>query len=212
MGRTNRLTILLRLIYRFVPSWLFQYGSYYLYELRPQIANRPEFTPANQDLTCKIIRSNEEADELAATIDSDFRQRFAKARKGLDKGAIAFCVFTEREIASIGWVALNEEAKDSLCPLPLKVGFSNKEAFIGNLQTTPKYRRKHLAAHGALARLQFLKEKGTTVARFAVATGNVAAQGHVTKLGAETYARACYLKFLWWKSWKERPVSRASEC
>jgi len=51
---------------------------------------------------------------------SDFRRRFVMARRMLDKGAIAFCIFLKGEIAHIGWIALSEEAHKAVDNLPTK--------------------------------------------------------------------------------------------
>ena len=115
--------------------------------------------PKIQDFTFKIVSTNQQADELA-TEGIDFRSNFINARRGLDKGALAFCIFVERELAHIGWVAMTEEAKNTFDSLPYQVDFSNKEACTGGTVTIPKYGGKGLMVYGYFKRLQFLKERG----------------------------------------------------
>jgi hypothetical protein len=204
--QTEGLTPLLKRGFDFATAPLYQYGDYYLYQHTLEERNEADFMPRIQDFTFRMVRTNEEADELAASPGYDFRRRFVNARKSLDKGAIAFCVFVSGEIAHIGWVALSEEAKKTFDPLPYKVDFSNGEASTGGTITVPKYRGKGLMAYGYFKRLQFLREQGVTASRNAVTVNNIASQKAHAKLGPKIYARARYLKLLWWDLWKERPV------
>ncbi|MFC1902486.1 GNAT family N-acetyltransferase [Chloroflexota bacterium] len=129
------------------------------------------------------------------------------ARRGLDKGAIAFCVFVERELAHIGWVALNEEAKNIFDPLPFRVDFSNREACIGGAWTDPKYRGRDLMSYIFLERFQFLRERGILILRCSVNKQNIASHRLHAKLGANMYAQARYLRVLRWQLWRERPLA-----
>jgi len=207
--QTEGLATLLRRSLKFVQAWFFKCGEYYLYELALGGTSQVDFMPSVNGLTCEIISTNNEADALAAAVGFDFRRRFINARKSLDKGAIAFCVLFKGQMASIGWVALSEEAKKSLYSLPQKVDFSKGEAYIGGLETIPEYRRKDLASYGSVRRLQFLNERGITNTRYAVSASNIGAQTLAAKFGLEKYAEARYLKLLWWKSWTEIPLAQS---
>ena len=202
------LTPLLGRGFDFGRRWFFRYGNYYLYEHTLKERNEADFMPRIQDFTFKIIHTNQQADELAATIDFDFRQRFVTARNSLDKGAIAFCLFVNGEIAHIGWVALSEKAKNTFDNLPYKVDFSNNEACTGGTETIPDYRGKGLMAYGYFKRFQFLREKGITASRNAVSKSNIASQRAHAKFGPKTYAEARYLKLLWWKFWKQTTLAQ----
>ena len=195
----------------FLANCFFQYGSYYLYEINiPQVLqrnNRPEdFRPEIRDFTLKIVSTNTQADELERE-GFEFRSRFFNARKRLDRGAIAFCIFVGRELANIGWITLNNPAKDSLIDLPLKVDYSNREACTGGAATTPKYRNLGLMRYNYFKRLEFLKENGWLRDRAAVSKSNIAAQAGVAKIGGvNIYAEARFLKLLWWRYWREKPL------
>jgi len=203
--QTEGLAPLLRRGFEF---YIFQYGNYYLYEHTLEERNEADFMPRIQDFTFKIIHTNEEADELAAATGSDFRRRFVNARHSLDKGAVAFCIFIKGEIAHIAWVALSEEARKALGFLPQKVDFSNNEACTGGTETIPKYRGNGLMAYGYFKRFQFLRGKGMIASRNAVAVNNIASQRAHAKFGPKIYARAHYTKILWWKFWKEMPLTQ----
>ena len=203
------LTTLLRRSFDFVRSWFLQYKNCYLYEHTLRERNEADFMPRIGDFTLKIVSTNEEADGLAATTGSDLRRRFIEARRMLDKGAIAFCIFAKGELAHIGWVGMTEEAKKSMGQLPYKVDFAHGEACTGGMWTYPQYRGMGLATYGYFRRCQFLREQGKTVSRNAVATNNVAAQRLFAKFGSRLCAQGHYLKVLWWQFWKERPLNEA---
>ena len=192
-----------------VTRWLFEHADYYLYRNSVKDTSPTDFMPRIQDFTCKIVHTNDEADELATTIGSDFRQCFIDARERLDKGAIAFCIFVKSEIAHIGWVALSEEAKKAMHPIPQKVDFSANEAYVSGGVTIPEYRGKGLSGHNFAIRMQFLRQRGVTLIRGAVRVNNIAPQILALRHGAEMYARARYLRILWYKSWKEKPTTEA---
>ena len=206
--KTEGLKPLLTRGFDFVKVWFFEYGDYYLYEHTLEDRNEADFLPNIQDYTFKIISSNEEADNLAEAIGSDFRRRFVKARKMLDKGAVAFCIFVKGEIAHIGWVALSEEAQKAVDNLPYKVDFSNHEACTGATETIPEYRGKGLMAYGYFKRFQFLREKGIVVSRNAVAKSNIASQKAHAKFSPRVYAEAKHLRLLQWHFWKEKPLAQ----
>ena len=206
--KTEGLKPLLTRGFAFVSVWLVAYGDYYLYEYTLKERNEADYLPEIQDFTFKIISSNEEADKLAEAMGSDFRRRFVMARRMLDKGAIAFCIFLKGEIAHIGWIALSEEAHKAVDNLPYKVDFLNHEACTGGTQTIPQYRSKGLMAYCYFKRFEFLREKGIVISRNAVAKSNIASQKAQAKFSPRVHAEAKHLKLLWWYFWKEKPLAR----
>ena len=213
--QTEGLLPLLTRVTAFIIGCFLQYGTYYLYEIDilkvlKQQEKPDEFLPNDQNLTLKIVSTNEQADELDRE-GFKFRSQFINARERLDRGAIAFCIFIGQELASIGWITLTQKAKDSLNELPFKVDFSNNEACTGGAVTNPKYRNMGLMSYNYLKRLEFLKENGILRDRAAVAKSNIAAQMGVAKIGdMNIYAEARFLKLIWFKSWKEKPLTTAS--
>ena len=109
-----------------------------------------------------------------------FVRIFFYGRQALDKGTIAFCIFVYRELAHVGWVAMNEEAKKYIDPLPFHVDFSNKEACTGGTRTVSKYEGKGLMTYGYVLRFQFLRQKGIAISRNSVAFNNISSK--VSKL------------------------------
>ena len=194
----------------YLAPYFLGYGTVYLYEHTMKERNEADFLPEIQGLTFQMVSTNEQADNLAANGFADLRLHFVKARRNLDKGAIAFCVFVERELAHTGWVAMTEEAKNTFDRLPYRVNFSNKEACTGGTVTILKYRGNGLMAYGYYKRFQFLRERGITISRNAVETSNVVSQRVHAKFGPEIYAKARYLKILCWLFWKETPLTQTN--
>jgi RimJ/RimL family protein N-acetyltransferase len=193
----------------FLFNRLLHYGIYYLYELKVEERHQAELRPRIQDFTFEIVPTTQRADELLAR---GFRFRSSKGieRERLDKGAVAFCIFIGKELAHIGWVAMNEEARNSIARLPIRIDFSGNEAFLGGVWTNPKYRGMGLMTYSAQKRVQFLTEKGIIIVRNAIATGNIAPQKAIAKIGFNCYARARYLRFLWLTFWKEKRLMRVN--
>jgi RimJ/RimL family protein N-acetyltransferase len=185
-------------------------ATYYLYEHSPseRLKGRTEadFMPKIQGLTFEIVSTNQEADELAAE-GLEFRSQDGIDRERLDRGAVAFCAFVEKELAHIGWVAMTEEAKKMVDSLPYKVDFADNEVCMGGVWTNPKYRRMGLLAYTDFKEHQFLKERGIVKSRASIVATNIASQRGVAKFGAKMYAEAHYSRVLWWKSWKEKPLA-----
>ena len=189
---------------------VFQYGTYYLYENYPSQVlkgkTEADFMPKIQDFTFTIVSTNQQADELVAE-GLEFRSKVTKTREKLDKGAVAFCIFVEQEFAYIHWVAMTEEAKKMVAPLPYKVDFAKNEVCGGGVWTTPKYRRMRLSTHARFKIYQFLKERSIVTYRYSIAAGNIASQRSAGWFIPKMYAEARYLRVLWWKSWKEKPLT-----
>ncbi len=186
-------------------AFLVQYRTFYLYERTIKERNEVDFMPRIQDFTFKIVSTNQQADELAAN-GFDLPLDITNARYRLEKGAIAFCIFVEGELAHIGWVAMTDEAKKTIDPHPYQVDFSKKEACMGGAENIPKYRGKGLMTYGEYKRDEFLRERGVETCRNAVEVGNVASQRVHAKFSPRIYAKARYLSVLGWKFWKETPL------
>jgi hypothetical protein len=197
----------------FLIGHFFQYGTYYLYEIDVSKVleqnKKHDFLPDIPDLTLKIVSTNEQADKLDGE-GFEFRSKFINARKRLDRGAIAFCIFIGRELANIGWIALTQQAKDSFDSLPYQVNFADKQGCTGAAETNPKYRNMGLMRYNYFIRLEFLKENGILRDRSAVAKSNIAARMGVAKISDNIYAEARFLKLMCGKFWKEKPLTTAS--
>ena len=191
--------------FRLLRRRMFRHGTYYLYEHSLEQRDESQFLPRIDDFTLQVVRSNEEADQLATTMGFDFRRRFINARKRLDKGATAFCVFVNGEIAHIGWVALSEEAKKCFDRVPYQVDFLDGVACTGGTVTVPKYGSKGLMTYGYFERLEFLRQLGWKASRNAVEVNNISSQKAHAKFRPRILAKGRHVYLLGWESWKETP-------
>ena len=206
--REEGLVILLQRSFDFIRDWLFQLERCYLYEHTIGPMNENDYLPRIDDYTFRIVSNNEEADELAVEMGCDFRRRFVYAKKSLDKGAIALCVFVDGEIAHTGWIALNDDAKKSVDPLPYKVDFTNNEACTGGTETVPEYRGKGLMVYGYYKRRQYLRDNGITISRNSIRINNTISQKAHARFNPKVKAEFRYLKLPGLEIYKEKPISQ----
>ena len=165
--------------------------------------NESDFRPKIANFHLHVVHSNREADILEAE-GFEFRSHIAGAGERLDKKAIAFCTFVDKELASMMWMAPDEEARKSLRITPHEVEFCNHEAVISAAETIPKYRGRGLFTYCALRTLQTLRKDGWTLVRFAVREGNTASQLGVAKFSPRLYGKGSYMKILGCTCWIER--------
>jgi len=158
----------------------------------------------------EIVTTNQQADDLEVE-GLEFRSSVNNARKRLDRGAVASCVFAGSELANVVWVAPTQRAKDSLNEPPFKVDFSKNEVWVGDGWTNPKYRRRGLRVYGHLKGTQFLLSRGITVSRYAIAKRNTASQMSTRKVDVHRYAEGRYVRLLRWKFCREIPLSEGQQ-
>lgn len=194
----------------FLSFFFEEYATVHLYEtdisdsLKGKI--EADFAPILQNLTCRVVFSNQEADEMAAS-GLEFRSYNSVYREWLDKGAIAYCFFVDKEFAHIVWVATSEEAKKAIDPLPYKVDFANNEVCISEVWTNPKYRGKGLMKYSLFKGSQILKERGILRSRACIPINKMSTQRAAAMFDAKRYAERRYVRILWWKFWREKPIT-----
>jgi hypothetical protein len=210
--RTEGLVSLLRRGLRFLVYCVFEYRSYWLYAERPgdiQELNESDFMPKIADFTPKVVSSNAEADELEAK-GFEFRSQIPHAREILDSGAVGLCIFVGRELANMGWLVTSQRAMDIVGEPPCRVDFADNEVVGTGAWTNPKYRHLRLRAYSRFMSLQASRERGAEVKRGVIAKRNVAAMKSRASVNPPR-GEGRYLRVLWWKSWKERPLSREQQ-
>lgn len=194
--------------FRFIAGLFFKYQTFYLIEHtleQSRHLDERDFLPKTDHFEWKVVATNQEADELEAS-GLEFRSYayFFNARKALDNGVIASCIFIGRELAHIGWLAMTQEAMNSLNEPPVRVDFSKKAAYSGGVWTNRKYRKLGLHTYGNLKRNLFLAENGAARMYGQIARRNTASLRVTTKFNPAVYGEGRYLKILWWKSWRQK--------
>jgi hypothetical protein len=183
----------------------FKFRKFYIYEHDIIERKEADFYPRIPSLTFYIVTSNRGGEELASqglNIYSISRE----THQWLDKGAIAFCFFSGRKLCHIGWLALNEEAKNTFEPWPYRVNFP-QEACTGGTQTVPEFEGKGLMTYGYYRRFEYLRLNGIKKSRNIVETSNLASQKVHEKFSPRK-SRGYYLRFGYWQFWKERQLEK----
>jgi len=202
------LVTLLKRIFTFLLSY--ENNTFYVSEVVLRKGNEADFLPTIRDFTCEIVETAQQLDKLSTNGFDLSLLDITKARQRLEKGAIVVLIFICRELAYTGWMALNEEAKNTINHYPYKVDFSNNEACLGGAWTNPKFRRQGLAIYGMYKRREYLLSKGINKVRSITQTNNTAmlgAQKTMAKKSGErrTYSKTRYTRVGRLKFWKEKP-------
>ena len=127
----------------------------------------------------------------------------------LKKGALAFCIFLNKELIQVTWVALNERAKKEIDYLPFKVFFQKREVNTGAAFTDPHFRGKKLHGYIRSYIYDYLSQEGFVKCRYPIEVNNISSQKGVARFNPTIIGKGYYLKILWWKFWKEEPIKGA---
>ena len=165
-----------------------------------------DFMPYISNFTLHIVSTNRQADTLEAD-GYEFSNYQQRQSRGLDIGAIAFCIFVGQELAHIGWVALTEEAAPYVDSWRYHVDFTGGEACSGSSSTLPQYEGKGLFKYGYYRRFEYLREMGVDKMIASVDINNTASNNMHAKFHPKIRARVRHIKFLGWESWKEWKLS-----
>ncbi|MFW6056806.1 MAG: hypothetical protein ACOC9B_05815 [Chloroflexota bacterium] len=189
----------------FLSRRVIRYNRSYLYTHEVRNRDEKEFLPRLDSWDVRIMHSNAEADAVAAEGFEDLRKVFVHSSYSLDRGAIAFCIFSGRTLAHVGWLALTPEAKQHVDRLPYAVDFLGGQACSGGTYTVPRFRGKGLMAYGYYIRLEYLRQHGYTSSRNAVRVDNRASQRVHAKFDPEIRGTGRLIQVLRWRAWKETP-------
>ncbi len=149
--------------------------------------------------------SNEEADALARDHE-DFRTANPLARRGLENGAVAFCIYVGTELAHTAWLATSREARRTLDRLGYEVRFDEGEAWTGRAYTTPAFRGRGLLTYSCYRRFDYLLQRGCLESRGAVEMRNVVSHHSTMRFDPQIYAIGRQWRVLGRRWWSERPA------
>jgi hypothetical protein len=200
------LTTFIKSILITIKNGLFVYRNLLLYT-RPVTEWNYIPTPKSDNVNHILVFSNIQANELVTDGFEDFRKLIFNARKRLDKGAVASCIYIEREFAHVNWLAFDEDAKNTLEPPPFRVYFGNNEACTADTLTVPKFRGYLLNEYENYLRNEYLMKRGVNKVRLTIRTDSISTQKRQRRRNSTLYAKARYLKILWWGFWKETPIT-----
>ena len=194
--------------FSYVLGRFFSCGDYYIYE--KELNPDDQSVPIKPGIDCimKVVSTPGELDDLKAHGYS-FKAMVFKPK--LEKGAIAFCLFVGRELASVTWVAPNKEAKVEIDYVPFAVDFERGEVCSGASVTDPSYRGKGLLGHTYSYIFRYLARSGLRKDKFSIAADNVASHKAHARLNPRVTGKGRYLKILRWESWKEQPTGEIDQ-
>jgi len=136
--RENGLPVLLQSSIMFLIIPIYERNVYYLFKYSVKNDANPNegiIKLKMVDIKCQVVTSNMDADRLESenyyfrSYPTDHNEGRKTYSRWLDQGAIAFCTFVEKDFAAITWVVTSQQTQDSLKLLPIKIGYSDKEAF-----------------------------------------------------------------------------------
>ena len=178
--------------------YLFEYKISYLYE--NNLDNKLAYLPRIENYTFRIISTIDEVDVLifdGFNIKSYYAGLDA-LKDRIDKGAILFSLFVNRELAHTSWVALTDKAKKDIDPVHFRIDFKN-EVCAGDSRTNPKYQRLGIYNSVWSEAFPYLHERGIKKVKFSILKNNIVPQKSQIKLGSVKYGQVKYLKLLWFK-------------
>ncbi len=178
----------------------FSYNTYYIYE---NDLNGPRFMPKVQNVSLEILSTAQGFDELVNNGFTFSSWDIDALKKRTRRGAIALCIFVNRNLAHRTYVALSEEARNDVDPFPLAIDWRN-EAWLGFSRTDPDYHRRGLFLYAKSEIYAFLREQGISKGKFTVEKNNIASNSAHLKMDSKIIGDGYCLKFLWWILWKEK--------
>jgi hypothetical protein len=186
-----------------------------------------DYLPSIKGLECKIVSTSAQLKELIEIgyhfpfkqqIDHNHEDVVELSEEGTDfpltsnqienrlkNGAVAFFLFTNREMAATGWVVMTRQAQASLFYYPYKVNFSNREACIESSWTNPKFRKHGLHTYITYKRQAYLLENGIHLSRTMIQAGNTYSMKTQEKFYPQIsiYAKGTYFRLFGLRIWKE---------
>ena len=179
---------------------IFNYSDYYLLEIDLS-------SYINQNISLKssseliIIYSKGDLEELLKegySIGTYFN--LTGINDFFDGGMILFAIFSDKILASVGWVA----CKNYELEPPIKVDYNNNEVYVQYAHTDPEYRGNGFFKYNIHKRIEFLANKGKTKAKIAVEKNNTISLRSNKKVGYKIYGEAKHLQLLKYTYYKEK--------
>lgn len=200
--QTDGFIVLIKRTFIAIIRPFFEYKTYYLYE--NNLDNELEYSPRIGKYHLRIISTTKEIDDLIAD-GFDIKSYHAgidALKRRINKGAILFSLFIDRDLAHTTWAALTNEAKEDIDPTPYVIDYS-KEVCLGDSRTNPKYQKLGIYVYVCYRAYQYLRETGVQKAKFAILSDNIAPQKGQKKLRSIIYGKLQYLKLFKRNFYKE---------
>jgi hypothetical protein len=190
----------IRYLAHLLQRMLFMYdNSYYIYETphsyNPAVSRKVEDIVGN--LATRAITSPDELDSiLSAGYDISANELTAQqCRTRLARGAIMFCSFVDKELASSLWIATNDNGSRGfrLFPAPLDYGTA---VFVGGGFTPLKYRGKGLYNHAVNEASRYFGENGVSIFMSENEKKNKSSQRTLRRMGTRLVGEGRHIRLL----------------
>ena len=143
----------------------------------------------NKDMLEKIINKNYTFDIY----------KINQIKYAVDEQAISFCIFVNKKLAHITWLALNDRGKryvDGGFNWPLKINWS-RMGFWGLAYTNPKFRKNSFYRYTHEQIQKFLLNKNIKINSFGMRKNNLASIAAMSKYEPKIIAQG--YAFVWFK-------------
>jgi len=181
--------------FSFLRKFLLSYEVVYIYEKQLN-GKLVEFFPKIENVTLEIIKN---VDQYRTLIKNGYDFGSIVNENWIKEGTIPFCVFVNKELGHVTWVALDGKAKNYVDELPYEVDFFNSAATSGGSKTNPKYARKGLYLFAYSNIFKFLKENNKKKDIFAINKDNTISQNALAKFDPRKIHEISYINFCWWR-------------
>jgi hypothetical protein len=181
---------------------VFSFGTYYLYEKNIHFTAESPGSKPRVECEFKLIS---DINQLNSLVSEGYDPKVRSFIWKLEKGALAFCIFVHKELASVTWVGFDMQAKREIDNLPFTVEFKMGEVCSGASFTQPAFRGLELLRYTYLHIFNYLIQRQVTKDKFSINVKNTASQSAHAKLGFVIAGKWRYLKILGWENWKQRP-------
>jgi len=194
----------------FLGSHLLDYQTFYVYRLKLGENNNRQCPPAF--IEHKLVDKTSDYSDLVSK-GYDFSTFVVKNDNRLLQGAMCLCYFQNKTISHIIWIALDQQAKESLIDLPCQVDFESGEAYLGRMARNPKLPRMTFSAIAIYFQaLEVLFTSGKKSCTFIVRQNNLLPQiGLAKRADIRPRSSARYFRLLWRQWWWEKPIGHLSK-
>lgn len=186
----------------FILNNIYTRGFYNIYEVKLPLKEVPCFDIGNAYII--LIKTTEEFEKYNKD-NFDFKGMFFRDR--LKKGAIAFCIFINKQLVHVTWITFNEQAKDVVDPIPFKVDFYAKEVCSGASFTDPNQRGKGYLKTIYSYIFPYLSQQGIIKVVYSINKNNIPSLKALVHFNPALICQGHYKRFLWWASWEEKKIS-----
>ena len=179
--------------------------KYFIYEdYNDSIIENSKLTLSNSEFLI-ILKQNELDEILKKNYQFDY-YKTDQINEGLKKQAKAFCIFVDKNLVHITWLALNNESKKFVDDRPMKIDWSNTGVW-GLAYTHPNFRKNGFYQNTHKQIQKFLLNKNIKFNRFTIKKRNVPSISAMSKFKPKNIAKGYSFHLLKFKFRLSIPIN-----